>query len=143
MHFMRSGTYREIWTNGKQLPKDPDPILDVFGGWMGYAVGKWEDDHTFVVDSIGFDERTWLDRNGNRHTDQMRLREQWRRVDHDTLQLTLTINDPKMYTQPWVSDTKTFKLEPITELQPEFCVPSEEESFNARVRNPAGGVTAK
>ena len=127
--------WRTIWTDGRPLPSDPDPT------WLGYSVGKWDGD-TFVVDSTGFDEKTWLDHFGNPHSDTMRLQERYRRVDRDNLQLMLTLTDPKMYAQPWVSDTKTFRLEPKTELQDLTCVPSQEQEFNRRVRDLAGGKGA-
>lgn len=138
MQFFERGHYwRDIWTDGRQLPKDPDPR------WMGYSVGKWDGD-TFVVDSTGFDERTWLDRMGNVHSDQMRFQERYRRVDHGTLQLSMTIDDPKTYTKPWVSVTKTLSLIPKPEgLDEFFCVPSEEQRFNRTIRDPAGGVIHK
>lgn len=131
--------YREIWTDGRELPTDGEPR------WYGYSVGKWEGD-TFVVDSTGFDDRTWIDHFGHPHSDQMRLQERYRRVDHDTLQLTMTLDDPKAYTKPWVSDIKILKPLPqqgwpFKELREEICAPVNEESFNQRVRNPAGGVT--
>jgi len=61
-------------------------------------------------------------------------------VSRDTLELTMTLTDPKTYTKPWVSDKKMFKLEPKTEVAEIFCAPSEEESFNKRVRDPAGSA---
>ena len=125
--------WREIWTDGRELPKDPDPR------WMGYSVGKWEGD-TFVVNSLGFDERTWLDHFGNPVSDDMRLEERYHRVDRDTLELTMTINAPKAYTKPWVSEKKIMKLAPNAEIQELFCVPSEEQRFNNLVRDPAAGV---
>ena len=127
--------WRTIWTDGRTLPADPDPT------WLGYSVGKWDGD-TFVVDSIGFDDKTWLDHFGNPHSDGMRLQERYRRVDRDNLQLTLTLTDPKTYTQLWVSDTKTFRLEPKTVLQDLSCVPSQEQEFNRRIRDLAGGKGA-
>jgi hypothetical protein len=130
--------YRPIWTDGRELPKD---AMDN-PRWLGFSVGKWDGD-VFVVDSIGFDDRTWLDHFGHPHSDEMRLQERYHRLDRDTLELTLTLNDPKIYTKPWVSDTKTFKLEPAKEMQEIFCVPSEEEAFNKRVRDPAAGVATK
>jgi hypothetical protein len=126
-------SWREIWIDGRQLPKDPDPT------WMGYSVGKWDGD-TLVVDSVGFDERTWLDHFGYPHSDEMRLQERYHRVDRDTMEMTMTLTDPKMYTAPWVSEKKVMRLVPDRELPELFCVPSEEQSFNRRVRNPAGGV---
>jgi hypothetical protein len=125
---------RTIWTDGRKLSTDPD--LDL--RWMGYSVGRWDGD-TFVVDSNGFNDKTWLDHFGSPHSDEMRLEERYRRVDRDTLELTLTLTDPKTYTKPWVSDRKVFKLEPKTEVQEIFCVPSEEELFNKRIRDLAGG----
>ena len=130
-------SWREIRTDGRELPKDPEPR------WMGYSVGRWEGD-TFVVQSTGFDERTWLDHFGSPHSDEMRLEERYHRLDRDNLELVMTLTDPKTYTKPWVSERKVFKLAPANvEIQELFCVPSEEESFNQRVRDPAGGVIRK
>lgn len=135
--FDRPRVHREIWTDGRQPPGDMEPR------WMGYAVGKWEGD-TFVVNSTGFDERTWLDHFGNPHSDEMRLEERYRRVSRDTIEFVMTLTDPKTYTKPWVSDTKTLRRQNIKEFQDElFCVPSEEQAFNRRLRDPAAGVTPK
>ena len=103
-----------------------------------YSIGKWQGD-TFVVDSAGFDERSWADSLGYPHSDAMHLQERYRRVDHDTLELTITLDDPTIYTKPWVSDRQTLKLQPGQELEEDFCVGSEEESFNQRLRLPAAG----
>ena len=127
--------WRTIWTDGRKLPEDPDPR------WFGYSVGKWEGD-TLVVQSTGFDDRTWLDQFGNPYSDEMRLEERWRRVG-DTLELTMTLTDPKTYTKPWVSEKKLFKLQPKEEIREEICVPSVEAEFNRRTRDPAAGVTNK
>ena len=89
--------WRVIWTDGRQLPADPDPR------WYGYSVGRWEDDYTFVVNSNGTDERTWLDNAGNPHSDQLKVEERWHRVSENRLELTVTIDDPKAYTKPWVA----------------------------------------
>jgi hypothetical protein len=139
--------WREVWIDGRSLPKTDD----LEPKWDGYSVGRW-DGETFIVDSIGFDDRTWLDKFGYPHTDQMKLQERYRRVDHDTLELTMTLTDPEYYTKPWVSDTKIFKLNasPITEFptgEPKiknwdeqvYCAPSEEFKFNRAVRDEAGG----
>ncbi len=116
----------------RSLPVDPEPTR------LGYSVGKWDGD-TFVVDSVGFIDSTWLDHFGNPHSDEMRLQERYRRVDQNNLEMTLTLTDPKIYTKPWISDKKTFRLEPKTEVVEIFCVPSEEEAFNKRMRDPAAG----
>jgi hypothetical protein len=67
---------------------------------MGDAIGKWEGD-TLVIDTIGFNDKTWVDMSGHPHSDAMHLVERIRRVDHNTLQNDLTIEDPKAYTKPW------------------------------------------
>jgi hypothetical protein len=89
--------WRMIWTDGRQLPTDPDPR------WYAYSVGRWDGDFTFVVHSNGTDERTWLDNAGNPHSDQLRVEERWQRVSKNKLELTVTIDDPKTYTRPWVA----------------------------------------
>lgn len=98
---------------------------------------------TFVVDSIGFDDRTWVDKYGYPHTDQMKLQERWRRVDADTLELRMLITDPEYYTRSWESDARTFKLHPEKAKEWDeqlYCAPTEEFRFNQGVRNGAGGV---
>jgi hypothetical protein len=131
--FERHHVWREIWTDGRELPKDAEPR------WMGYSVGRWEGD-TFVVNSVGFDERTWLDHFGNPHSDEMRLEERYRRADANTMEFTLKIDDPKTYTRPWMSDKKIVRLQPARAFEELFCVPSEEQAFNKRIRDPAGGI---
>jgi hypothetical protein len=88
-------SWRLIWTDGRDLPADPAPR------WNGYAVGKWVDDYTFVANYVGMDPRTWLDNVGRPHSDVLKVEERWHRVNSDTLELTVTIDDPKFYTQPW------------------------------------------
>jgi hypothetical protein len=122
-------TFRTIWTDGRSLPKDPEPR------WLGYSVGKWEGD-TFVVDSNGFDDRSWLDTQGHQHSDEMTTHETYRRLSYDRLEVTLTINDPKAYTKPWVSKG-TVNLSSGTELGEYFCVPSEEATYKKDVRDRA------
>jgi hypothetical protein len=129
MHTQYHDNWRTIWTDGRPLPQNPAPA------WNGYAVGKWEGD-TFVIESTGYDDRTWLDHFGDPHSDQMHIEERWRRVDPETLELTLTIADPRIYTKPWVSDKKVFKLSK-EEIYEELCVSSEEEHFNEKIRDVA------
>ena len=127
--------WRVVWTDGRDLPKDPEPR------WFGYSVGKWEDDYTFVMQTSGTDERTWVDRAGRPHSGDLRVEERFHRVDHDTLELTLTINDPKMYTEPWVAlDKLRFKLQPANfDVREMICSPSEFAEYNKIIGNPASG----
>jgi len=131
--------FRVVYTDGR---KPPALTAELDPKWNGYSVGHWESD-TFVVDSVGFDERTWLDKFGYPHSDQMKLQERYRRVDADTLELTMVITDPQYYTKPWESDRKVFKLNAFQFEKPWdeqiYCVPSEENKFNRLIRDPASG----
>src|SRR6266436_4116240 len=127
--------WRVVWTDGRDLPKDPEPR------WFGYSIGKWTDDYTFVVQTSGMDERTWVDRAGRPHSGDLRVEERFHRVDHDTLELTVTIDDPKMYTKPWVAvDKLRFKLQPPNfDVREMLCSPSEFAEYNKIIGKPASG----
>jgi hypothetical protein len=131
--YPRDKHWRVIWADGRELPKEPDPA------WDGYSTGKWADDTTFVVQSNGTDERTWLDNAGRPHSDELRVEERFHRIDHDTLELTVILNDPKFYTKPWVAlDKQAFKLQPPDSSMGETrCSPSEMSTYNSLVSNPA------
>jgi len=125
-------TWRVIWTDGRELAKDPDPH------WFGYSVGKWKDDYTFVAETNGTDERTWVDNAGRPHSDELRVEEVFHRVDHDNLELSMTLDDPKVYTKPWVALNKLpFRLKPANfELFEMMCSPSELREYNERHARP-------
>ena len=106
-------TYRQIFTDGRALPKDPQP------SWLGYSVGKWDGD-TFVVDTIGVNERTWLDNAGRPHSEAMHLTERYHRHDVGHMEMKLTIDDPKTYTKPWTVDENAVLL-PDTDLLEYVC----------------------
>jgi hypothetical protein len=86
--------FRQVYTDGRKLPADPQPA------WLGYSVGKWEGD-TLVVDSVGFNDRSWLDAFGHPHSEDLRIQERFHRRDFGHMDLQLTIDDPKMYTRPF------------------------------------------
>jgi hypothetical protein len=75
---------------------------------------------------------------GNPHSDQMRLEERWHRINRDNIEFNITLTDPKTYTKPWVGEKKIFRLTRQKLLEESPCVPSEEEAFNKRIRDPAG-----
>ena len=104
MLFEGGNAVRQIWTDGRGHPADLDP------SWMGHSIGHWEGD-TLVVETIGLTDKTWLDTAGHPHSDALRVTERIRRVDHDTLENTLTFDDPKTYTRPWSSKI-IYKLRP-------------------------------
>ena len=87
-------TYRQIYMDGRALETAPNP------SWMGYSVGRWEGD-TLVVDSFGFNDRTWLDHDGHPHTEALRMTEKYRRRDLGNLDVEITLSDPGAYTKPW------------------------------------------
>jgi hypothetical protein len=134
MFFELGHVWRTIWTDGRALPKDPAPT------WLGYSVGKWDGD-TFVVDTIGFNDKLWVDVYGSPRSDQMHLTERYRRLNHDTLEMQITMDDPKAYTKIWVSPPKLHKLEPTWEIAEWFCVIEEENAYSDTVRKPAGGIS--
>ena len=125
--------YRIIWTDGRELPKNPVPR------YYGYSVGRWEDDYNFVVDTVGMDERTWLDNVGRPHSSALHVVERFNRLSRDILELTVTIDDPEMYTKPWVAADKL----PLHLLPADFdmgemiCSPTEMSDYKKLVANPA------
>jgi hypothetical protein len=131
--FEREHEWRPIWLDGRPAPEDPDPT------WFGYATGHWEGDDTLVVQSSGFNDKTWLGPNGFPHSEDMRVTERYRRVDHDTIVFDLTVTDPTAYTQPVVARQRILKLKPKEEIGEQPCVWSLENEFTQRIRNPAAG----
>ena len=119
----RDVTFRQFFTDGRPLPKDPSP------SWNGYSVGKWQGD-VFVVDTIGLRDGTWLDRNGSPMTDAAKMTEKFRRNNFGNLEVEVTIDDPKAYTKPW-----TVKLHQIlvadTDLLDYYCNDNEKDSVHA------------
>jgi hypothetical protein len=131
------GNFRVIWTDGRELPKDPEPR------WNGYSVGKWVDDYTFVVETTGLDPRTWLDHAGRPHSDQLRVEERFHRIDHDNMELTVTVTDPKYYSEPWVGlKNYPLHLQPAGFDMAEFlCSPTDNAEYRKEVEQvvaPAG-----
>jgi hypothetical protein len=121
-----SRTWRSVAMN-RDHPKDPDAT------WLGDSVGHYEGD-TLVVDTVGFNDKTWLDHVGHPHSDELHLIERFRRLNHDTLQLTMTVEDPKAYTHSF-TNKKTFSLSdsPMGET---ICSSSEMQSFQKEIIDP-------
>jgi hypothetical protein len=106
-------TYRQIYLDGRPLETSPNP------SWMGYSVGHWEAD-TLVVESFGFNDRTWLDTSGHPHTEALRMTERYRRRDFGHLDLEVTLQDPKVYARPWTVAVRA-ELAADTELLEFVC----------------------
>ncbi len=105
--------WRIVWMDGRQQPKDPNP------DYLGYSVGHWDGD-TLVVDTIGMNDRTWLDAAGHPHGEKLHVTEKFTRPDSNTLRLEATIDDPDYYTKPWTVVT-TSRWAPGQELMEYIC----------------------
>ena len=115
-------TYRQIFLDGRQLETHPNP------SWMGYSVGRWEGD-TLVVESFGFNDRTWLDSSGHPHTEALRTTERYRRPDFGHLDIKVTLDDRAVYARPWTVALSA-ELTADTELLEFVC--NESPSTRAR-----------
>jgi hypothetical protein len=105
--------YRQIFTDGRGFPPETSP------SWYGYSIGKWEGD-TFVAETIGFNDKSWLDDPGHPHSEEMRVTERFQRPDFGHLKIQITIDDPKAYTKPWSAEVP-FDLLADTELIESIC----------------------
>lgn len=119
MLYERDTTFRQVYTDGRKLPVDPQPT------WLGYSVGKWEGD-SLVVDSVGFNDRSWLDARGHTHSDAMHLTERFHRLDFGHMEVQVTIDDPKTYTRPFTIKLNQ-RLQPDTDLLEDFCAENEKD----------------
>ena len=109
-----TSAFRQIFTDGRPLPKDPQPT------WLGYSIGAWEG-NVLKVDSIGFNDQGWIDTAiGHPQTEALHVIERFRRSDFGHLEITVTIDDPKAYTKPWTGILK-MRLLPDTELLEMIC----------------------
>jgi hypothetical protein len=106
--------YRQIHTDGRALPVDPNPQ------YYGYSVGRWEGNE-LVVETAGFKEGSWLDNDGHPHTEALRTTERFRRVNFGSMEVDVTIDDPKAYSRPWKAETMRLALQPDTELLEHLC----------------------
>ena len=112
-----NANYRQVFTDGRPLPKDPAPEV------QGYSSAKWSGD-TLVIDTIGVRDDTWIDWNGSVITEAARVREQFRRPDYGHIELQITVDDPKAYTKPWTV-TLQQRLVADVELIDEICLENE------------------
>jgi hypothetical protein len=112
--------YRQIFIDGRPLPVDPNP------SWNGYSTAAWDGD-TLVVQTIGFRDGLWLDMGGSPMTDAAKMTERIRRPNYGTLEIQITIDDPKAYTRAWTVEMPQ-KITLDTELIDEMCLENEKSS---------------
>ena len=137
-------TWREIFTDGRPLPvnvggteKDaPDPR------YWGYSVGRWVDDYTFVVQTTGSDENTWLDNAGHPHSVGIHVTETYKRLDHNDLEVTVHIDDPKAYSKPFDITTAHFKWIPKQTFEEQICIGSQELDYLKLIADPGARKAA-
>jgi len=120
MLYERDTTYRQVYTDGRKLPEDPQPT------WLGYSVGKWDGD-SLVVDSAGFNDRGWLDARGHSHSEALHLTERFHRLDVGHMEVRLTIDDLQTYTKPFTVVLKQ-RLLPDSDVLESFCQENERDA---------------
>jgi len=118
------GTRRQIYTDGRKLPVDPNPA------WLGYSVGHWEDE-TLVVDSAGFTDKVWIDVFGHPVSESLRIQERFHRRDFGRMDLEITITDPKMYTRPIIFSVTELLL-PDSDILEYFCAENEKDRVHMK-----------
>jgi hypothetical protein len=125
--------FRVVWLNSKH-PQDPDPQ------WWGHSIGSYENGDTLVVDTIGFNDKTWLDQMGHPHTEQLHLIERYKRANQKQLELDMTIDDPGAYTKPW-NARRNFALSNTGFLRyQQICSIRENQQFFDNTGKPAVGA---
>ena len=118
--------YRQVFTDARPLPEDPTP------SWQGYSSAHWNGD-TLVIDTIGVRDDTWIDWNGSVLTETAKVREEITRLDFGHLEIKVTVDDPRAYTEPW-SATLRQRIVVDAELIDEICL--ENEQFVERMNLP-------
>ena len=128
--FYEFGPYwRPVWLDRKHS-EDPDPT------WWGESVGWYENGDTLVVDTLGLNGKIWLDQMGHPTTEKLHLIERYKRVDKNTLELDMTIDDPGAYTKPWTGH-RNFTLSTSGIYYPWTCTVEEEKNFFDNLGAPA------
>jgi hypothetical protein len=120
MLYEASNSFRQVFVDGRALPADPFPA------WVGYSVGRWED-NVFTVETTGFNDKTWLDGVGHPHTEALRITERYTRHDFGHMSIQITIDDAKTYFKPW---TTTIGTELLTNTDVMESVCGEAQSAN-------------
>lgn len=116
--------FRQIYVDGRTLPKDLNPT------WYGYSVGRWDGD-TLVVDAAGFNDRTRLDVAGHPHSEALRIMERFRRRDYGHMDVTITIDDPVMYTKPFTVKATEILL-PDNDVLETVCAENEKDGAHLK-----------
>jgi hypothetical protein len=130
--------WREIWMDGRALPKAVDVKGAPESRYYGYSVGRWENDTTLVIDTTGLDERPWLDTVGHPRSSMAHIQERYTRVDQYNIQFTVTVDDPKFYTKPWTFMRANLYWMKAQEFAETLCVASEAIEYRDTLAKPSG-----
>ena len=106
--------WRQVWMDGRAHPNDPNP------DWLGHSIGHW-DGETLVVDTVGFNDRTWLDDAGHPHSEQLHVIEKYSRTGPLAMKYEVTIDDPGAYTRPWTT-SNSLSFQPRGALEEDICL---------------------
>ena len=136
--------WREIWTDGRALPTNVggrgrdahDPTYN------GYSVGRWEDDYTFVAETTGMAPETWATEGGYPHSVDARVTERFHRSSKNDLTLTMTMDDPKLYTRPLRLGEVHFRWIPSQTFFDFSCIPSSVQQYLKEIGDPSGDPAA-
>jgi hypothetical protein len=139
--FEQQRVWREVWMDGRALPTNVDAKGAPDSRYYGYSTGHWDGDNTFVIDTTGFDERAWLDENGHPRSKNAHIEERYTRADQYNLQLVATLDDPKLYTKPWVFLKANYYWMKDQDFEETLCIPSEGIEYRDTLARPSG-ITA-
>jgi len=136
--------WREIWMDGRTLPTNfagrgadvHDPTYN------GYSVGRWTDDYTFVAETTGMAPETWATEGGYPHSVDARVTERFNRSSKNDLSLTMTMDDPKLYSRPLSLGEVNFRWIPSQTFFDFSCVPSSVQQYLKEVADPASSPAA-
>ena len=113
---------RQIFLDGRSHPPEPNAT------WFGHSVGRWNED-TLVVDTIGFNDRSWLDMNGHPHTEMLHVVERYRRPDLGHLELEMIVEDSAALKRPWIIK-RTYILDPKDDILEAVCTENEKDALH-------------
>jgi len=129
--FEQMSHYRIIYTDGHPHAEDARD----YPSWMGHSIGRWEGD-VLVVDTIGIDDRSWLDSRGFEHSDQLHVVERYEKVSADTLRLTFTVEDPVFFAEPFSYSLDKHRTD-LPRILPQICNENERDSGHIEPLPPA------
>jgi len=142
--FEQQRVWREVWMDGRQPPAKVDAPGAPDSRYYGYSAGHWDGDTTLVIDTTGVDTRAWADEAGHPHSENAKFEERWTRLDQYNLEATVTLDDPKFYTQPFTLMKTDYYWKKDQDVEEELCLASSAIEYRDRLSNPSGwGAGAK